>query len=72
MLRCKVESAHIILGPIAEKPIGAVWQGPDAPIAVQTIDGSLSIDRLWLEGKTSAPSAEFVNGYPDIIGAMLL
>lgn len=72
MLRVKVEAARVVEGAIAEKPYGSVWQAAEAPIAVTTIDGSLAVDQLCLEGKDSVSAADFINGYPDIIAATLL
>ena len=71
-LRCRIEAAHVEKGHAEEKPIGLVWQAAGAALAVQTMDGSLAIDRICLEGKSLVSGEEFVRGYPDIIGAMLL
>ena len=70
VLRVKVEAARIIAG--GERPYGTVWQAVEAPIAIETLDGALAVDKLRLQGKASRTAAEFINGYPDIIGARLL
>ncbi len=71
-LRVKVEAARIISSGGGERSYGTVWQAADAPIAIETLDGALAVDKLRLQGKASRTATEFINGYPDIIGAKLL
>lgn len=72
MLRCKIDEAHVVEGPMDESAYGRVWQSAEAAISVETADGWLAIDRLCLEGKSTVSAADFVNGYPDIVGTLLL
>ena len=52
--------------------IGLVLSGPpDAPIAVATGDGLLSLHRLQLEGRRPVSAREFLAGYPDLMDAVL-
>ena len=43
----------------------------DAPVGIGTADGILGVRTLQLEGRRAVPSAEFVRGYPDLIGSRL-
>jgi len=70
ILRVKVEAARVFAS--GARPYGTVWQAAEAPIAIETLDGALAVDKLRLQGKASRTAAEFINGYPDIIGARLL
>ena len=43
----------------------------NSQLAIQTGRGALLISRLQAEGKKAMTSQEFVNGYGEIIGAVL-
>ncbi len=44
---------------------------PDAPLGVLTGDGVLGIEALQLEGRKAVAAAEFLRGFPNILGARL-
>lgn len=55
-------------------PPGAVSvrdEGGQQVLAIVTGSGLLIVDRLQLEGKRAMPVAEFLRGYPHIVGAVL-
>ena len=44
---------------------------PDMPVAVATADGMLGLKTVQLEGRRAVSAAEFLRGFPGIIGAHL-
>lgn len=70
--RLKIEAARAIPDKPFPKPYGMIWQTAKIPLAIQTLDGSLEILSLQLEGGKSLDASEFVKGHPDIIGTILL
>ena len=48
-----------------------VTPGKETPLAVSTGQGLLGLKRLQLEGRRAVSAAEFLSGYPGIIGAKL-
>lgn len=71
-LRIKITSARIVdhtpCGP--EEKRGAVINY-DGGIAVLSKDRYIVIDKIQLEGKKSQNTKDFLNGHPDIVGAVL-
>lgn len=51
--------------------IGQVYKTSDSQIAVNTGQGSIVLKIIQLEGKNPAPINDFLNGYPNFIGARL-
>ena len=43
----------------------------DAPVGIVTAQGTLALKRVQMEGRRAATAAEFLNGYPDLIGSRL-
>ena len=50
-------------------PPGSVVSLPDRGIGIATGDGVLAVRRLQLEGRRVVDTAEFVQGYPDLVGS---
>ncbi|MBI4134590.1 MAG: methionyl-tRNA formyltransferase [Candidatus Sungbacteria bacterium] len=71
-LRLKITDARATPERHPTAQYGTTWKSAKTPLAVQTLDGSLKILRLQLEGGKSLKAEEFTRGYPDIIGTILL
>jgi methionyl-tRNA formyltransferase len=65
----KLLRAHPTPGP-ASAPPGTV-AAVAGTLAVATAAGALAVDELVLEGKRPQPGADFLRGYPAIVGARL-
>lgn len=76
----KIIAARALVGSVPPaqsegEEVGTVIQGVEQGqpyLAVVTGDGVLVIERLQLEGKKAMSAAEFVRGYPQMIGEMLV
>ena len=59
------------VGADAELGVALATASAETPLAVSTGQGLLGIRRLQLEGRRAISAAEFLSGYPGIIGARL-
>lgn len=71
-LRLEIEAAEVANPKIPpfDTP-GLVWQKDQTSLLVETGRGSLCVIKVKLAGKKAADAKEFLNGYKDIIGAIL-
>ncbi len=64
----KWHKAHAAVG---SAPLGQVIRGADGVVAIGTGDGLFCPQIVQLEGKKAVTIAEFLNGYPQFVGAKL-
>lgn len=70
--RLKITSVSISTPPAPQPlPPGQTFADQARKIAVQTARGIVHIEKLQPEGKNEIPSRAFLNGHPEIIGAIL-
>ena len=71
----KIVSAHAMMPEPAQeaKPgtVGLRKEGNQQVLSVVTGNGLLAVDSLQLEGKKAMNAAEFIRGYPQIVGEVL-
>jgi len=56
--------------PEAKHHIGEVFQIGEK-FGIRTTSGIIVLEELQLEGKTTTPIADFINGYPNFVGSIL-
>ena len=66
----KILKAEVLITPKKRK-IGEIFLTDDKKLAIQTGQNCLIILKLQLEGKKPMNSRDFLNGYPNLIGAIL-
>ena len=68
--RLRISEADILADTPAGVP-GMIWKNSAHPLLVKTGNGCLAVKTAGIEGRKLLPAADFIRGYPELLGTVL-